>query len=60
MELTTQQKYDWLLSKLELQDVDLWEKDAMIGLPERLYLQFSEESDIFSMDNCVKLAIETE
>ncbi len=40
---TLQQKYDFLLSKLRIEDVDPFENDAMIGLPKRLYFQFSAD-----------------
>ncbi len=39
---TIEQKYNYLLSHLALQDVDLFEKDACIGMPLRIYFQFNE------------------
>jgi hypothetical protein len=37
-----EQKYRYLLTLLEIQDVDLFEKDACIGMPNRIYFQFNE------------------
>jgi hypothetical protein len=39
---TIETKYNYLLSLLSIQDVDLFEKDAMIGMPNRIYFQFDE------------------
>jgi hypothetical protein len=39
---TIEQKYNYLLSLLEIQDIDLWEKDACIGMPNRIYFQFDD------------------
>lgn len=56
---TLQQKYDFLLSKLQIQDVDLWELDAMIALPERLYFQLSQ-GQYPEMDQAVVAAMKAE
>lgn len=39
---TIEQKYNYLLSLLGIQDIDLFEKDACIGMPNRIYFQFNE------------------
>jgi len=39
---TIEAKYNYLLSLLEIQDIDLFEKDACIGMPNRIYFQFNE------------------
>jgi hypothetical protein len=39
---TIEAKYNYLLSLLSIQDVDLCEKDACIGMPNRIYFQFNE------------------
>jgi hypothetical protein len=39
---TIEQKYNYLLSLLSIQDIDLFEKDACIGMPNRIYFQFNE------------------
>jgi hypothetical protein len=39
---TIETKYNYLLSLLSIQDVDYWEKDACIGMPNRIYFQFNE------------------
>lgn len=41
-------KYDFLISNLEIMDIDRWENDALLTL--KLYLQFNN-SDINRLDN---------
>lgn len=38
--LTTEDKYEWLCRQLKIVHVDLWEKDALVSMPEMLYFQF--------------------
>ncbi len=40
---TIEQKYNYLLSLLSIQDIDLFEKDACIGMPNRIYFQFNKD-----------------
>ena len=47
------QKYEYLLSLIEIQDVDLWEKDAMMCIP-RTYFQFWGEQELSNKDKIVK------
>jgi hypothetical protein len=39
---TITEKYNYLISHLAIQDICLWEKDACIGMPNRIYFQFNE------------------
>lgn len=51
-----QEKYDFLLSKLQIQDVDLWECDAMIALPNRLFFHVTAQDEM-TMDFAVESAM---
>lgn len=54
---TTKQKYDYLLSKLKITDIDPFELDAYLGMPNKLYFQFSVDSSFTSVDNAVESAM---
>ena len=56
-ERTIEEKYQWLLSKMQLTNVSYWEHDALIEM-ENLYFQFDDL--LVCMDNCVELAMGTE
>ena len=53
MKPSLKQKYEYLLSLIELQDVDLWEKDAMMCIP-RTYFQFWDERELKDKDKVVE------
>lgn len=58
---TLKQKYDYLLSKMKITDISLWEQDACVRMAH-LYFQFDNESapDTWSIDQAVVAAINTE
>lgn len=51
-EYTVEEKYKFLLSKLDIHDVDYWEQDALIGMPST-YFQFNGQT-LPSADDVVK------
>ena len=51
--LSYKQKYEYLLSLIEIQDVDLWEKDAMMCIPST-YFQFWDEQELSNNDKIVE------
>lgn len=59
---TLKEKYEYLLSKLEIQDIDLWEQDACLALKKRLYFQFSQTDfeSLTNVDKAVEAAMMTE
>lgn len=58
---TLKQKYDYLLSKMKVTNIDLWEQDASVTI-EHLYFQFDSGSapDTWSLDQAVVAAMNTE
>ena len=58
---TLKQKYEYLLSKMKITDVDLWEQDASVRM-EPLYFQFDSGSapDTWKIDKAVQAAMNTE
>lgn len=56
MNYTYEEKYKWLLSKLRIHNIDLWEKDALIGFTVHPYFQFSNSTE--PIDTNVDMAIE--
>jgi len=51
--LSYKQKYEYLLNLIEIQDVDLWEKDAMMCI-SRTYFQFWDEHELKDKDKVVE------
>lgn len=58
---TLKQKYEYLLSKMKISDVDLWEQDACVRM-ESLYFQFErgEAPDQWKIDKAVIAALNSE
>ena len=56
---TVQEKYDYLLSKLKVTDVDLWEHDALIRM-DALFFQFGSSGPDDSIDKCVEAAMKAD
>ena len=56
MKHTTEQKYQYLLSLLQVQDIDRYEQDALLTLPE-VYFQFSANDDLHDKDTIVELCM---
>lgn len=56
---TLQEKYKFLCSKLRICDVDTWEGDALLELPEKIYFQFSGSPNM-TINAAVIAAIESE
>lgn len=55
MKLTTEEKYQFLISILEVSDLDFWENDGMIVLPKPIYFQFpSDGRSHVSVDEAVQ------
>jgi hypothetical protein len=40
---TTEEKYNWLISKLKIGDIDFWESDAFIFILP-MYFQFCDDA----------------
>jgi len=57
---TTEQKYEWLLSKLRITDVDYWEHDALISLPNRICFVAQDINKVFTVDQAVEIAMRME
>ena len=53
MNLSYEEKYKWLLSRMYITDVDFWEKDATISMPD-IYYQFWDEEDEKSFDQIIE------
>lgn len=55
--MSTEQKYNWLLSQLRISDIDLYEQDALLRFKKgsSVYFQFSSEPK--SVDEAVELAM---
>lgn len=56
---TVQEKYDYLLSKLKVTDVDLWEHNALIRM-DALFFQFGSSGPGDSIDKCVEAAMQAD
>jgi hypothetical protein len=58
MTRTIEEKYKFLLSILEVSDLDFWENDGMIVLPKPIYFQFPSDgrTDV-SVDEAVEHAM---
>lgn len=58
---TLKQKYEYLLSKMKITDVDLWEQDACVRM-ESLYFQFEsgEAPTEWKIDKAVQAAMNAE
>lgn len=56
---TIEEKYNWLLSQINITDVDLWEKDAMLKMS--VYFQFYTNMNTgetsFSVEDAIELAM---
>ncbi len=52
--ISLKDKYDFVCSLLQIQDVDLWERDAMLGMPKRIYFQFDDDFDNRDVDSVVE------
>ena len=56
---TVEEKYKFLLELLAVDDVDFWENDALIVLPQSIYFQFptnTQQSEI-SVDWAIEQAM---
>ena len=51
-----QRKYEFLLTKLQVSDIDLWEKGALIEMPRTIYFQFGDRIPE-SVDEAVEMAL---
>ena len=62
--LTTEEKYNWVLSKLVITDIDAWEKDALVQLDTSIYFQFWDDTIPFvgslAVDKAIEWAIKNE
>lgn len=52
---TIEEKYDWLLSQINILDVDLWEKDAILQMS--VYFQFYADMNTVSVEDAIELAM---
>ena len=57
MKYTIEQKYKYLLSCLEVSDIDYYEQDSMLGMPKE-YFQFDSASYPVSTDAAVECAMD--
>ena len=58
---TTEEKYEWLCTKLSVANVDLFEKDGMIILTPPIYFQLDSNSNaIPTVDEAVTAAMTDE
>lgn len=60
MNYTYEEKYKWLLSKLEIRDIDYFEQDALIILEEDLYFQFPSSKGTPDIDSAVEYSMSQE
>lgn len=53
MNYSNEQKYNYLLSRLQISDVDLWEKDALLVMMPIFY-QFNEHPSDKTFDEIIE------
>ena len=57
---TTEQKYEWLCSNLKITNIDYWEHDALISLPNNLYFVARNINEVATIDQAVEIAMRRE
>lgn len=71
MSYTTEQKYKWLLSQLQITDIDWWENDAFLSANKKWYFQFPSqplleatpagyEEDVLDINKAVERCMEND
>lgn len=58
-EYSTEEKYQYLLSKLKAEYIDLYEQDALLEMPTGIYYQFSDEKQ-YDIDSAIQWAMNDE
>ena len=53
LEYTTEQKYNWLVSKLKLTDIDYYEQDAFLNFPDKLFVLFDHTEPPLKVDRVI-------
>lgn len=59
---TVEEKYAYLLKHLKITDIDWWENDALLALPDRIYFQFPSSwlahPELLTVDAAVECAMD--